>query len=209
MDQTGIAFLDIIFFAMVAGFLILRLRSVLGRRSGEEKPERWRPQAGKPPVPGAPRPGDAPADNVTQFPEREAAPAATAEPPAPGSVEAGIAAIKTADPSFDAKGFEGGARAAFEMIVNAFAQAGCQSPAVPKTAGPSRRSGAQAAIRRQDRFRATKASSIRSLDQPGSAANSSGTKPIVPGGRGAVQPARTSASAKTAARTRPPIGAAG
>lgn len=123
MDQTGIAFLDIIFFAMVAGFLILRLRSVLGRRSGEEKPERWRPQAGKPPVPGAPRPGDAPADNVTQFPEREAAPAATAEPPAPGSVEAGIAAIKTADPSFDAKGFEGGARAAFEMIVNAFAQA--------------------------------------------------------------------------------------
>ena len=122
MDQTGIAFLDIIFFAMVAGFLILRLRSVLGRRTGEEKPERWRPQAGKPPVAGAPRSGETAADNVTPFPDRTAG-AATSEPPQPGSIDAGIAAIKTADPSFDAKSFQDGAGAAFEMIVNAFAQA--------------------------------------------------------------------------------------
>jgi hypothetical protein len=44
MDQTGVAFLDIIFFAMVAGFLILRLRSVLGRRTGDENAERWKPR---------------------------------------------------------------------------------------------------------------------------------------------------------------------
>ncbi|MBX9635844.1 MAG: Tim44 domain-containing protein, partial [Magnetospirillum sp.] len=31
-------FLDIIFFAMVAAFLVLRLRSVLGRRTGNERP---------------------------------------------------------------------------------------------------------------------------------------------------------------------------
>ncbi len=125
MDQTGIAFLDIIFFAMVAGFLILRLRSVLGRRTGEEKPERWRPQTGKPPAAGAPRPGEPAGDNVTPFPDRAAAPTATEEAPAPapGSIEAGVAAIKAVDPAFDAKGFEGGARAAFEMIVTAFAQA--------------------------------------------------------------------------------------
>ena len=52
MDGGGIQFLDIIFFAMVAGFLILRLRSVLGRHTGEEKPERWRsrpPQSGPAP----------------------------------------------------------------------------------------------------------------------------------------------------------------
>ena len=30
----GFAFFDIVFFAMVAAFLILRLRSVLGRRTG-------------------------------------------------------------------------------------------------------------------------------------------------------------------------------
>ena len=32
------ALLEIIFLAMLAGFLILRLRSVLGRRTGHEKP---------------------------------------------------------------------------------------------------------------------------------------------------------------------------
>lgn len=119
MDQTGVAFLDIIFFAMVAGFLILRLRSVLGRRTGDENPERWRPQ--KPDQAPAPTPLP---DNVTRFPDRANAPAAEAPatPPAPGSVEAGVAAIRTADPAFDPTLFVQGARGAFEMIVAAFAQ---------------------------------------------------------------------------------------
>ncbi len=120
MDQGGIAFLDIIFFAMVAGFLILRLRSVLGRRTGDENAERWRPH----------RPGQAPEqlpDNVTRFPERGVAQAPdqgeeAAPPPAPGSVEAGIAAIRAADSDFDPAGFAQGARGAFEMIVEAFAR---------------------------------------------------------------------------------------
>lgn len=120
MDQTGIAFLDIIFFAMVAGFLILRLRSVLGRRTGDENAERWKPH----------RPGQAPEqlpDNVTRFPDRTASqdPVDQADappPPAPGSVEAGIAAIRSADPAFDPAIFVQGARGAFEMIVAAFAQ---------------------------------------------------------------------------------------
>jgi len=38
-------FIDIIFFAMVAAFLILRLRSVLGRRTGEERERLFRTQA--------------------------------------------------------------------------------------------------------------------------------------------------------------------
>ena len=32
----GFQFIDIIFFAMIAAFLVLRLRSVLGRRDGHE-----------------------------------------------------------------------------------------------------------------------------------------------------------------------------
>jgi predicted lipid-binding transport protein (Tim44 family) len=120
MDQSGIAFLDIIFFAMVAGFLILRLRSVLGRRSGDEgnNAERWR---SKPPAAGAPRSTDPLPDNVARFPDR-GTPAIDEPPPAPGSVEAGVAAIRSADPSFDAEGFRQGAHGAFEMIVSAYAQ---------------------------------------------------------------------------------------
>ena len=35
--MEGFGFLDIIFFAMVAAFIVLRLRSVLGRRTGHER----------------------------------------------------------------------------------------------------------------------------------------------------------------------------
>lgn len=35
--NDGFQFIDIIFFAMVAAFLVLRLRSVLGRRTGHER----------------------------------------------------------------------------------------------------------------------------------------------------------------------------
>jgi len=116
MDGGGIQFLDIVFFAMVAGFLILRLRSVLGRRSGEENPERWRtrpPQAGPAPAAEA---------GVARPP---ASPAPTAIPgaaTAASALDAGIAQIRAADPSFAPAGFLQGARAAFEMIVGAYAQ---------------------------------------------------------------------------------------
>ncbi|HJO69841.1 MAG TPA: Tim44 domain-containing protein, partial [Rhodospirillales bacterium] len=36
----GDGFIDIIFFAMIAAFLVLRLRSVLGRRDGHESGHR-------------------------------------------------------------------------------------------------------------------------------------------------------------------------
>jgi predicted lipid-binding transport protein (Tim44 family) len=125
MDQTGIAFLDIVFFAMVAGFLILRLRSVLGRRTGEEKPERWRPRSAQQPLPGAARKAEGETDNVTRFPERPEATApgggdnASSDTP----MAAGLASIRAADPNFAEAEFARGARAAFEMIVAAFAQA--------------------------------------------------------------------------------------
>jgi predicted lipid-binding transport protein (Tim44 family) len=117
MDQTGIAFLDIIFFAMVAGFLILRLRSVLGRRTGDENPERWRTQKPEQATPPTQLP-----DNVTRFPDRTATSDTPATPPEPGSVAAGVAAIRQADADFDPGIFVQGARGAFEMIVAAFAQ---------------------------------------------------------------------------------------
>ena len=105
----GFQFFDIIFFALVAAFIILRLRSVLGRRTGNERT----PQDPFRPAPPQP---------VERSPDAVAAPgAATAAPPAPGSLAAGFAQIKIADPSFDEQEFTKGARAAFEYIVGAYA----------------------------------------------------------------------------------------
>lgn len=109
----GLPFLDIIFFAMVAAFLILRLRSVLGRRTGNER-DRQDPFSPKPNA-------ENDADNVVALPQR-AKPTGDIEDAPPGSVAAGLTQIKLADPNFEEKYFANGSRAAFEMIVEAFAR---------------------------------------------------------------------------------------
>jgi predicted lipid-binding transport protein (Tim44 family) len=117
--DSGFAFFDIVFFAMVAAFLILRLRSVLGRRTGNENSERWTTRK---PTPAA---RSEAGDNVARLPERPR-PAGEAAPvldlPANSPVQAGLTQIQAADPSFDPRGFADGARGAFEMIVGAYAQ---------------------------------------------------------------------------------------
>jgi predicted lipid-binding transport protein (Tim44 family) len=108
-------YFDIILFAMVAAFLVLRLRSVLGRRTGQERPH-------DPMLRRAEAPGEKIGDKVVALGSRNAAvrpPVATA-PPA-DAVAAGLERIGGADPGFDAAQFLDGARAAFEMIVGAFA----------------------------------------------------------------------------------------
>ena len=112
----GFQFLDIILFAMVAGFIFLRLRSVLGRRTGQEKP---------PADVIARRSAEDSEDEVAQLPDREGwaeednAEASAAEGEV--LVTAGPTQIKVADPSFDQSDFLAGARVAYEMIVASFA----------------------------------------------------------------------------------------
>lgn len=108
----GFPFLDIIFFAMVAAFLILRLRSVLGRRTGNERerPDQFQPRPTQ----------DGDSENVVKLPRRDGLPEQESAPP--GSLAAALTQVKIADPSFDEKYFASGARAAFEMIVDAFAR---------------------------------------------------------------------------------------
>jgi len=102
---------DIVLFAMVALFLILRLRSVLGRRTGNEQRR----------DPFAQRASTA-ADKVVALPQRPpASPSSPPQPAAADSVASGLARIRAADPGFDPEQFLQGARAAFEMIVAAFA----------------------------------------------------------------------------------------
>lgn len=118
-----------IIFLALAVFIFFRLRSVLGTKTGQER---------DPFQPGdknreAPRgPGQGPAE-IVPMPNRNGqppAPVAQAEPSEPrwgnvataGSpVARGLDAIAARDPSFDAVGFVGGAKSAYEMIVLAFA----------------------------------------------------------------------------------------
>jgi len=126
---------DIILIGLVAVFLILRLRSVLGKRTGNERPPARDPFTPPTPPTATPRVGDAPAnqgnDNVVPLPTANApAPRQSSATSGPGGIRAtvmptataGVAAVRAADPSFEPIGFTGGARAAFTAIVEAFAK---------------------------------------------------------------------------------------
>lgn len=113
------SFLDIILLAMVAGFILLRLRSVLGRRTGHE------PHPGEG-VNEPNRGGDD--DNVVPLPDQTSREAAVERRKESAKLWAddspiagGLTQIKIADPKFDVDNFIDGSRAAYEMIVTAFA----------------------------------------------------------------------------------------
>lgn len=116
--MEGFQFIDIIILAMAAGFIILRLRSVLGRRTGHEPTADPR---GEEPFVRNP-------DNVVPMPtppvrrSRESV-MGDIEPAYQGTaLEPGLVQIKMADPSFSATAFLEGAAKAFEMIVAAYAR---------------------------------------------------------------------------------------
>lgn len=113
--SDGFQFIDIIFFAMVAAFLVLRLRSVLGRRTGNERPNEGFLRNGTGPTTNGP-------DNVIELPDRRRAVAEGPQDPYVGTpVGAGITQIRMADPSFAPQPFLDGAKVAFEMILGAYA----------------------------------------------------------------------------------------
>jgi predicted lipid-binding transport protein (Tim44 family) len=111
---------DLILFAMVAAFLVLRLRSVLGRRTGFERPRREGPAAYDPQAeraaPASDLPGDLPPVQVPAGGARRVVP----DPRSP--VGQALMRIRGVDPSFDPNGFLDGAEGAFRMIVDAFAR---------------------------------------------------------------------------------------
>src|SRR6201999_3059057 len=117
-----------IIFLALAVFIFLRLRSVLGQRTGRERPPYdpySAPDAVRRPVDKvvtiAPRPVDASARAAE--PARPAADRWKDIVEAGSPAAAGLDAIAAADPSFDAQHFISGARGAYEMIVTAFAGA--------------------------------------------------------------------------------------
>lgn len=126
METMGdLPFIDIILFAMIAAFLVLRLRSVLGRRDGHDGSGHRDPFSQR----QAP---DEAEDNVIPLPDNsrfDIEPAAnedeqeSAEAVDPNDPLAqGIHDIRQADPSFAPEEFLSGAKVAFEMILGAFAE---------------------------------------------------------------------------------------
>ena len=116
--------LDIIIIAAIAVFLAWRLYSVLGKRTGNERP--------RPDPITVRRSADAAEGNVVPLPGRPAEADRPAVEPvrdaplrAPVNIDPaarpGLDRIAAAEPGFDPASFLGGARAAFEMIVNAYA----------------------------------------------------------------------------------------
>jgi predicted lipid-binding transport protein (Tim44 family) len=105
-------YFDIILFAMVAGFLVLRLRRVLGRRTGNERRRDLFPRRVAPA-----------SDNLATLVEPKKRVVRPADEPAPADMVAeGLNRIRRADSSFDPAHFIEGARTAFELIVAAFAK---------------------------------------------------------------------------------------
>jgi predicted lipid-binding transport protein (Tim44 family) len=106
--------LYIVLLAMVAGIILFRLYSVLGRRTGSERPPHERFER----IGGAAEPPK-PADNVVALPDRSAR---TEAPDSSDPVARALLDIKLADRGFDTDHFLEGARRAYETIVTAFAK---------------------------------------------------------------------------------------
>ena len=96
-------FIDILIFAVIAVLLVLRLRSVLGQRTGYEEPQDKQAKESFADKPNAPIPFPKAADKSAKI------------------TGSGLDVLRRADRQFSADEFIQGATAAFNMILTAFA----------------------------------------------------------------------------------------
>ncbi len=131
MMGDGFQFLDIILFAAIAAFFVLRLRGVLGKRTGHDKPT-------ADPF-GSREKAEDEDDTVISLPDRnknasaeetadeDAGPAEEIAEPTEDEAAAtplatNLRQVKRADKSFDEDEFVNGAQTAFEWVIDAFAK---------------------------------------------------------------------------------------
>lgn len=131
MMQDSFDVTTIVFLAL-AVFVIWRLRSVLGQKTGHERPP-MDPFARREQADPA-RPAANGTDNVVRLPSAGIDRPASASPGAPAPdrwagvtepntpIARGLDEVAKIEPEFDARGFVEGAKSAYEMIVTAFAQ---------------------------------------------------------------------------------------
>jgi predicted lipid-binding transport protein (Tim44 family) len=130
--QNSFDMMTLVFLGL-AIFVAWKLRSVLGQKTGSEKPpaDPFSRREAPPARPDQGSSAEPRRDNVVRLPGAAAEPVAPPAPPAerwkdiapPDSpVIAGIEAIIRQEPAFDPQAFLGGAKAAYETIVTAFAR---------------------------------------------------------------------------------------
>lgn len=112
MGASGGFPIDLVLFGMIAAFLVLRLRSILGKRTGFERP----PEAVARPDLRVVEDGIAPAPAAAA----PAAPARTLPDPM-SPMGRTLGAMRAVDANFAPDSFLNGAEAAFRMIVAAYA----------------------------------------------------------------------------------------
>lgn len=103
MDNVNTEWVEMAILAFIAGFVLFRLYTTLGRRP--ERPPEPRPQPAQGPLP-----------------QEERGAIITAPAAASGPAGEGLSAIVRADPTFDIDHFLSGAKGAYEIIVGAYAK---------------------------------------------------------------------------------------
>lgn len=109
--------LDLILLALLAGFIILRLVSVLGRRTGNERRQENPAGLERTTTPEA-KPVDIPGRDRTPPAPRPTAAAPDRDTP----LGKALSRIMMADHGFDPESFLDGARGAYDMVTKAFAE---------------------------------------------------------------------------------------
>ena len=143
--------IDIVLFAMIAAFLVLRLRGILGKRTGFERPAAPAPASGHGPViEGAAEPPGPPAPRRGLPDPRSAAGQA-------------LAAMARIDPGFSPDRFLDGAAEAFRLIVHAFA-AGDRATLRPLL-GPEMMAAFEQAMAAREAEGQTQTTEIRALHE--------------------------------------------
>ena len=104
IEGANLPFIDILIFAVIAVLLVLRLRSVLGQRTGYEEPQDKQSKESFADKPNAPIPFPKVADKSAKISGN------------------GLDVLRRADRQFNENEFIQGATAAFNMILTAFAE---------------------------------------------------------------------------------------
>lgn len=145
--------IDLVLFGMIAAFLVLRLRSILGRRTGfERQGEAFRPAA------------DAAGGRKAPVIDARAEPVAAPGRPLPdpaGPVGQTLLRMQTIDRSFTPAGFLAGAEKAFTLIVGAYAEG--QRDRLRPLLGPEIFAAFDAAIAAREAAGETQVTEVRAI----------------------------------------------
>jgi predicted lipid-binding transport protein (Tim44 family) len=143
--------IDLVLFGMIAAFLVLRLRSILGRRDGFEAKQ------------GVPRPASRRNGPVIEAVAEAPAASGRAVPDPASALGLTLARMRRVDSSFDPQRFLAGAEAAFTLIVSKFGAG--DRDALRPLLSPETFATFEAAITARETAGETQTSEVRSIPE--------------------------------------------